>query len=68
MIKEQQRQVSKVLLDGLYDPDSPLTKLLPVNKDVVGDIIWKEMLATKWEFYSDDSTTLTPQSPSSMSS
>ena len=50
----QKRLVSKVLLDGLYDPDSPLSKLLPVNNDVVGDIIWKKMLATKWEFYPDD--------------
>ena len=46
----QKRLVSKVLLDGLYDPDTPLSKLLPVNKD----IIWKEMLTTKWEFYPDD--------------
>ena len=46
----QKRLVSKVLLDGLYDPDTPLSKLLSVNKD----IIWKEMLTTKWEFYPDD--------------
>ena len=54
MIKEQKRLVSKVLLDGLYDLDSQLSKLLPVNKDVVGDIIWEKMLATKWVFYPAD--------------
>ena len=40
-IREQQRQVSKVLLDGLYDPDSPLFMLLGVRTEVVGEIIWK---------------------------
>ena len=50
----QKRLVSKVLLDGLYDPDSQLSKLLPVRKDVIGDIIWKRMLIAKWEFYPDD--------------
>ena len=40
-IREQQRQVSKVLLDGLYDPNSPLFMLLGVRTEVVGEIIWK---------------------------
>ena len=40
-IREQQRQVSKVLLDGLYDSDSPLFMLLDVRTEVVGEIIWK---------------------------
>ena len=40
-IREQQRQVSKVLLDGLYDSDSPLFMLLGVRTEVVGEIIWK---------------------------
>ena len=40
-IREQQRQVSKVLLDGLYDPDSPLSMLLGVRTEVVGEIIWQ---------------------------
>merc|ERR1712037_991273 len=33
LIREQQRQVSKVLLDGLYDPDSPISKLLGVRTE-----------------------------------
>ena len=40
-IREQQRQVSKVLLDGLYDSNSPLFMLLGVRTEVVGEIIWK---------------------------
>ena len=40
-IREQQRQVSKVLLDGLYDPDSPFSMLLGVRTEVVGEIIWQ---------------------------
>ena len=52
LIKEQQRQVSKVLLDGLYDPDSPISKLLGVRTEVMGEIVW-QMLARNWEFYPD---------------
>merc|ERR1712210_7189 len=37
-LREQQRQVSKVLLAGLYDPDSPISKLLGVRTEVVGQI------------------------------
>ena len=33
--------MSKVLLDGLYDSDSPLFMLLGVRNEVVGEIIWK---------------------------
>ena len=40
-VREQQRQVSKVLLDGLYDPDSPLSMLLGVRNEVFGEIIWQ---------------------------
>ena len=54
LVERQKRLVSKVLLDGLYDPDSQLSKLLPVSNDVMGDIIWKGMLTSKWEFYHDD--------------
>ena len=43
-----------MMLVGLYDSDSQLYKLLPINKDVVGDIIWEKMLATKWVFYPAD--------------
>ena len=51
MIREQQREVSKVLLDGLYDPDSPLSKLLGIRTEVVGEIIWQKMLVKKWQIY-----------------
>ena len=47
-MKEQKRQVVKVLLDGLYDHDSPLSMLLGVRTEVVGEIIWKEMLVWNW--------------------
>ena len=52
MIIEQKRQVSKVLLDGLYDPDCPLSMLLGVRTEIVGEIVWKEMLVKNWEIYS----------------
>ena len=51
MIREQQRQVSKVLLDGLYDPDSPLSNLLGIRMEVVGEIIWQKMLVKNWQIY-----------------
>jgi len=51
LIKEQQRQVSKVLLDGLYDPDSPISKLLGVGTEVLGEIIWKKMLVWNWQIF-----------------
>jgi len=50
LIPKQQRQVSKVLLDGLYDPDSPISKLLGVRTEVVGEIIWK-MLVENWQIF-----------------
>ena len=50
LIREQQRQVSKVLLDGLYDPDSPIFKLLGVRTEVVGEIIWQE-LVENWQIF-----------------
>ena len=49
-MKEQQRQVSKVLLDGLHDPDSPISKLLGVRTEVVGEIIWQK-LVENWQIY-----------------
>merc|ERR1712228_706729 len=52
LIIEQKRQVSKVLLDGLYDPDCPLSMLLGVRTEIIGEIVWKEMLAKNWEIYS----------------
>ena len=50
LIKKQQREVSKVLLDGLYDLDSPISKLLGVHMEVVGEIIWQE-LVENWQIY-----------------
>ena len=50
LIREQQRQVSKVLLDGLYDPDSPISKLLGVRAEVVGEIIWQK-LVKNWQIF-----------------
>merc|ERR1712141_563073 len=50
LIREQQRQVSKVLLDGLYDPDSPFSKLLGVRTEVVGEIIWQK-LVENWQIF-----------------
>ena len=50
MIREQKRQVSKVLLDGLYDPDSPISKLLGVHTEVVGEIIWQK-LVENWQIF-----------------
>ena len=52
LIKDQQRQVSKVLLDGLYDPDSPISKLLGVRMEVVGEIIWQK-LVENWQIFPD---------------
>ena len=53
MIREQKRQVSKVLLDGLYDSDSPISKLLGVRTEVMGEIIWQEMLVENWLIFPD---------------
>merc|ERR1712051_1127202 len=50
LIREQQRRVSKVLLDGLYDPDSHISKLLGVRMEVVGEIIWQK-LVQNWQIY-----------------
>ena len=49
-MRKQQRQVSKVLLDGLYDPDSPISKLLGVRMEVVGEIIWQN-LKKNWQIF-----------------
>ena len=50
LIRDQQRQVSKVLLDGLYDPDSPISELLGVRTEVVGEIIWQK-LVENWQIF-----------------
>merc|ERR1711971_672766 len=50
LIREQQRQVSKGLLDGLYDPDSPISKLLGVRMEVMGEIIWQK-LVENWQIF-----------------
>ena len=52
--RQQQRQVSKVLLDGLYDEESPLSKLHgSLRHDVMGEIIWKQMLLERWQVFPD---------------
>ena len=50
LIRKQERQVSKVLLDGLYDPDSPISKLLGVHTEVMGEIIWQK-LVENWQIF-----------------
>ena len=57
VIREQKRQVSKVLLDGLHDPDSrsPLSKLRGVRREVVREIIWEKMLVKNWQIFDSDS-------------
>jgi len=52
--RQQQRQVSKVLLEGLYDEGSPLSMLRGVCHDVMGEIIWKQMLLSKWQVFPED--------------
>ena len=43
-MKEQQRHVLKVLLDGLNDPDSPISELLSIRTEVMGEIIWQKLV------------------------
>ena len=43
--------MSKVLLIGLHDADSPLSKLRGAHKEILGEIIWKQMLVNEWMFY-----------------
>ena len=43
-----------VLLQGLNDKDSSLSKLSRVQDDVVKDIVWKKMLIKKWQIFPDD--------------
>ena len=52
MIREQQRQVSKVLLDGLYDPDSELSILLGAHH-VVMETVWQK-LVENWQIFPSD--------------
>ena len=56
LIREQKRQVSKVLLDGLHDLNSPLSKLRGVRREIIGEIIWEKMLVKNWQVYSDSGT------------
>ena len=51
LIREQQREVSKVLLDGLYDSDSPISKLFGIRTEVMGEIVWKKMLVENWQIF-----------------
>ena len=43
-MRKQQRQTSNVLLDGLYDPDSPIFKLLGFCREEMGEIIWQKLM------------------------
>ena len=52
MIREQQRQVSKVLLDGLHDPDSELSILLGAHH-VVMETVWQK-LVENWQIFPSD--------------
>ena len=52
VIRYQQRQVSKVLLDGLYDPDSPLFVLLGA-RHVVMNKVW-QVLKDEWQVFPDE--------------
>ena len=49
MIKEQKREVSKVLLDGLYDPKSNLSILLGAHH-LVMQSVWKELIKS-WRLF-----------------
>ena len=49
LIRYQQRQVSKVSLDGLYDPDSPLYDLLGARHVVMNEV-W-QVLKKDWEVF-----------------
>ena len=51
LIREQQRQVSKVLLDGLYDPDCPLHLLLGARR-ILMEEVWIEV-TKKWQIFAD---------------
>ena len=51
LIREQKRQVSKVLLDGLYDPDCPLHLLLG-DHHVFFKEVWIE-LGKEWQMFSE---------------
>ena len=52
LMRYQQREVSKVLLDGLYDPDSPLFALLGA-RHVVMNNVW-QVLKEDWLIFPDE--------------
>ena len=52
LIRYQQRQMSKVLLDGLYDPDSPLFTLLGA-RHVIMNKVW-QVLKEEWQVFPDE--------------
>ena len=49
LVREQQRQVSKVLLDGLYDPNSQLSILLG-DHHVFMKEVW-QILVVNWQIF-----------------
>ena len=55
----QRMQVARVLLQGLQDNYSSLSKLSSIQDDVIKDIIWKKMLnIKKWQFYPEINKTI----------
>ena len=42
------------MLEGLYDEGCPLSMLLGVRYEVMGEIIWQEMLVNKWQVFPDN--------------
>ena len=48
--------MSKVLLNGLYDPNCLLSMLRGVRTEVIGEIVWKEMLAWNWKIFPEEKT------------
>ena len=51
LIQEQKQQVSKVLLDGLYDPDCPLHVLFGAHHVFMKEV-WLE-LGKEWQIFHD---------------
>jgi len=53
LIKEQKSKVQKVLLDGLYDPESNLSKLrMPAVKSPLMKIIW-DKVTEDWQVFNE---------------
>ena len=44
------------MLNGLYDPNCLLSMLRGVRTEVIGEIVWKEMLAWNWKIFPEEKT------------